>query len=237
MADPLFWLVLSLLFVTISLTVVLAIAIPTLKELGRAARSADKLFETLRREFPPTLESIRLTSLELNDLTEDLSEGVQSAGQVVKQVDQTITGARTQAKKVQLGTRSLVTGIRTAWKSFTRPQPTPRRSDRLPPAKSTSDAIDLGNRPTIRRPQAEETTSSLNQPNSDPHQVDQRPAELLPHSLEESSHPRFISKDGEVIEQREHSPDRLSSPAPASDRNSVINPDGEFIPKELPRER
>lgn len=147
MTDPLFWLVLSLLFVTVSLTIVLVIAIPTLKELGRAARSAQKLFETLQREFPPTLEAIRLTGLEISDLTDDLSEGVQSAGNVVKQVDQSLAGARKQARKVQHGTRSLLTGFKTAWKTFTRPQ-SARRSgtpmpapveNRLPPASSAHE--------------------------------------------------------------------------------------------------
>lgn len=139
MSNPLFWLVLSLLFVTISLTIVLIVLIPTLRELARAARSAEKLFETLRREFPPTLEAIRLTGMEITDLTEDLSEGVQSAGQVAKQVDQTLTKARKQARKVQLSTRSLVVGVRTAWKTFTRTTPPPappvlRRPEQLPPS-------------------------------------------------------------------------------------------------------
>lgn len=143
MNNPLFWLVVSFLFVTASLTIVLIVAIPTLKELGRAARSAEKLFETLRREFPPTLEAIRLTGMEITDLTDDLSEGVQSAGQVAKQVDQSLSGARKQAKKVQLGTRSLFTGVKTAWKTFTRSPTTSRRSvDRLPPSKLNAEPLE-----------------------------------------------------------------------------------------------
>lgn len=144
MTDPLFWLVLSLLFVTISLTIVLAVAIPALKEVARAARSAEKLFDTLRREFPPTLEAIRLTGMEISDLTDDVSEGVQSAGQVVKQVDQSLTSARKQAQKVQTGTRSVMAGVKAAWKTFTRPQKTvaQRRSmDRLPPTRQERDLI------------------------------------------------------------------------------------------------
>ncbi|MDX2241727.1 MAG: DUF948 domain-containing protein [Leptolyngbyaceae cyanobacterium bins.302] len=142
MTNPLFWLGLSLLFVTLSLAVVLIVMIPTLRELARAARSAEKLFETLRREFPPTLEAIRLTGMEITDLTEDISEGVQSAGQVAKQVDQTLTGARKQVRKVQLNTRSLMTGVKTAWKTFTRSQPPqPRRKEQLPPAKLDSEPL------------------------------------------------------------------------------------------------
>lgn len=138
MTDPLFWLVLSLLFVTISLTIVLVVAIPTLRELSRASRSAEKLFDTLRREFPPTLQAIRLTGLEISDLTEDVSDGVQSAGQVVKQVDQSLTGVRQQAQRVQYTTRSVVVGLKAAWRTFVRSSrsTTQRRSDRLPTARS-----------------------------------------------------------------------------------------------------
>ncbi len=108
-------------------------------DLARAARSAEKLFETLRREFPPTLQSIRLTGMEISDLTDDVSEGVQSAGNVVKQVDQSLSQVRSQAQKVKAGTRSAVVGLKAAWKTLTGPQkPTPpRRSpDRLPPTRS-----------------------------------------------------------------------------------------------------
>lgn len=131
MTDPLFWLVLSFLFVSVSLTIVLVVAIPAFRELARAARSAEKLFDTLYREFPPTLEAIRLTGVEITSLTDDVSEGVQSAGQVVKQVDQSLTDVRKQAKKVQSGTRSLMVGMKAAWRTFTRSQkpPTQRRSD------------------------------------------------------------------------------------------------------------
>lgn len=142
MTDPLFWLILSLLFVTVSLTIVLVVAIPALRELARASRSAEKLFDTLRREFPPTLQAIRLTGLEISDLTEDVSEGVQSAGQVVKQVDQSLTDVRQQTQRVQSSTRSVVVGIKAAWRTFIRsPKPsTPRRSvDRLPSPRSETD--------------------------------------------------------------------------------------------------
>jgi uncharacterized protein YoxC len=142
----LFWLVLSLLFVTVSLTIVLVVAIPALRELARASRSAEKLFDTLRREFPPTLQAIRLTGLEISDLTEDVSEGVQSAGQVVKQVDQSLTDVRQQTQRVQSSTRSVVVGIKAAWRTFTRsPKPsTPRRPvDRLPSPRSETDLAQL----------------------------------------------------------------------------------------------
>lgn len=132
MIDPLFWLGLSLLLVAASLTAVLVAAIPALQELARAARSAEKFFDTLSRELPPTLNSIRTTGIEITDLTNDVSEGVKSAGQVVKQVDQSIDGAKKQAQNLQVGTRSIFVGMKTAWKTFTRPKSAKRAVERLP---------------------------------------------------------------------------------------------------------
>lgn len=122
MIDPLFWLGLSILLVAVSLTAVLVAALPALQELARAARSVEKLADTLRRELPPTLEAIRLTGLEITELTDDVSQGVNSAGQVVQQVDRSIDSAKQQAKKVQVTTRSVFTGIKAAWKTLTRPR-------------------------------------------------------------------------------------------------------------------
>lgn len=142
MVEPLFWLGLSILLVAVSLTAVLVAALPVLKELARAARSAEKLFDTLRRDLPPTLEAIRLTGLEISDLTDDISDGVKSAGQVVKQVDRSLNGAKKQAKNVEVSTRSVFTGVKTAWRSFTRPSTSTQRSlERLP--ASQMQAVEL----------------------------------------------------------------------------------------------
>lgn len=205
MTNPLFWLVLSLLFVTISLTIVLVVLIPTLKELGRAARSAEKLFETLRREFPPTLEAIRLTGMEITDLTDDISDGVQSAGNVVKQVDQTITGARRQARKVQLSTRSMMAGLKTAWKTFTKPQSPQRRVDRLPPTNST-EPLELRNFEDLREKDVPRRVVSEDMPKKQ--NVNEASGVL--HSSgasEERTSTRFISR-GEVVEEIEPSEER-----------------------------
>ena len=121
--DPLFWLGLSLLLVATSLTAVLVAAIPALQELARAARSAQKLFDTLSRELPPTLNAIRTTGSEITDLTNDVNEGVKSASKVVQQVDQSLDGARQQAENIQVGTRSILVGVKAAWKTFTRRKP------------------------------------------------------------------------------------------------------------------
>lgn len=197
MTEPLFWLVLSLLFVTISLTVVLIVAIPTLLELGRAARSAEKLFETLRREFPPTLEAIRLTGMEISDLTDDVSQGVQSANQVVQQVDQSLSGVRQQARKVQLGSRNVVTGIKAAWKTFTKPQPsvTARRSvDRLPPGRLDTEIDALREQPNSHRvldglPYSQDAEVLANPSTTEPHEVSLRSQSSGQSAIE--SDPRY----------------------------------------------
>lgn len=121
MVDPIFWLGFSLLLVAVSLTAVLVAALPALRELARAARSAEKLFDTLSRELPPTLEAIRLTGLEITDLTDDVSEGVQNAGRVAQQIDQSLSSVRKQARQAQVTSHSVVAGFKAAWRSLTRP--------------------------------------------------------------------------------------------------------------------
>ncbi|MBD2519375.1 DUF948 domain-containing protein [Nostoc sp. FACHB-973] len=149
MIEPLFWLGLSLLLVATSLTAVLVAAIPALQELARAARSAEKLFDTLSRELPPTLDAIRVTGLEITDLTDDVSQGVKSASQVAKQVDQSLDTARKQAQNIQVGTRSIVVGVKAAWRNFTRQKPTRRISDRLP--SNEKPALTLREREVFRQ--------------------------------------------------------------------------------------
>lgn len=138
-ADPIFWLGLSILLVAVSLTAVLITALPAMRELARAARSAEKLFDTLSRELPPTLESIRLTGMEISNLTDGMNEGFQSASRVVSQVDQTLSGARKQARRAQGTTRSFLVGFKAAWRTFKRSSNHPRRSmDQLPASDRSS---------------------------------------------------------------------------------------------------
>ncbi|MBE9140837.1 DUF948 domain-containing protein [Nodosilinea sp. LEGE 07088] len=150
MADPLFWLALSFLLVVVSLTTMLMVAIPVLKELGRAARSAEKMFDTLSRELPPTLEAIRLTGLEITELTDDVTDGVQSAGQVVQQVNQSISSAQTGVKRLNKGTKSLWAGARAAWQTLS----TAETSRAPQSAKSFTPPETDRNRPPSQRPTA-----------------------------------------------------------------------------------
>ena len=133
MIDPLFWLGLSLFLVSFSLFAVLLVTIPTLQEVTRAARSAEKLFETLNREFPPTLEAIRLTGKEVGELTDELNQGINSATGVVKQVDRGLVNAKQQVEQVQQSSRGVLAGVKTAWKVWRNPQPNPiaKKSPRL----------------------------------------------------------------------------------------------------------
>lgn len=166
--DPVFWLGLSILLVAASLTAVLVVALPTLQELARAARSAEKLFDTLSRELPPTLQAIRLTGMEISDLTDEIDQGVQSAGKVARQLDQGLEGARQQVQGVQTTTQSVWIGFRAAWKTFSRPgerkrrprhrNPRPRSAAEFPQASPIAEAFYRGE----ALPRAEQSPLNLN---------------------------------------------------------------------------
>lgn len=117
-ADPVFWLGCSLLLVAMSLTAVFVVAMPVVMELARAARSAEKLLDTLNRELPATLESIRLTGSDLGDLQKDLNRGVKSAVNVVEQVDRGFTATKQQVDRAQTTTRGFIVGTKAAIKAF-----------------------------------------------------------------------------------------------------------------------
>ena len=125
MINPLFWLGLSLFLVSFSLFAVLLVTIPTLQEVAKAARSAEKLFDTLNREFPPTLEAIRFTGREVGELTDEINQGINNATGIVKQVDQGLVNAKQQAQQVQQSSRGLAAGVKAAWKVWR----TPRNKD------------------------------------------------------------------------------------------------------------
>ncbi len=120
MIDPLLLLGCSVLLVAVSVTALLVAAFPAIQDLSRAARSAEKLFDRLDRELPPTLEAIRLTGLELSDLSDEVTQGVQNAAAVALSVDRSLTEVKKQAITVQTGTRSVFVGVRAAWRSWRR---------------------------------------------------------------------------------------------------------------------
>jgi len=117
-SDPLFWLGLSCLLVAISLTAALAVALPAFQGLARAARSAEKLLDTLAQELPSTLEALRLTSLEISDLTDNMDEGVKQAGRVVKRFNASVQHTERRTQEVQIAARSVLTGLRVTWRAL-----------------------------------------------------------------------------------------------------------------------
>lgn len=148
LADPLFWLALSLVLLALSLVSLVLAALPALRALGRAAHSTERLMNTLDRELPPTLEALRLTGQELTDLSDDLSDGVQRAGHIVQQVDQSLEVARYQAQTLHTGSKSLLVGVRAAWQVWRqgrddsprsrRPKKLSHQRSQLPPSPPTS---------------------------------------------------------------------------------------------------
>ena len=137
MIDPLFWLGLSLLLVSFSLFAVLLVTIPTLQEVAKAARSAEKLFDTLNREFPPTLEAIRMTGKEVGELTDELNQGINNATGVVKQVDRGLVNAKIQAQQVQESSRGLIAGVKVAWKTWRSSDPRNVSRDKIAPPRNS----------------------------------------------------------------------------------------------------
>ncbi len=121
MTDPVVWLGASLLLVAASLALLLVAALPAIQEIARAARSAEKLFDLLSRELPPTLAAIRLTGSEITSLTDGVNQNVQTATRVVGQLDQSLSGIKQQAEQAQTTTRRFGIGLRAAWQSLTRP--------------------------------------------------------------------------------------------------------------------
>lgn len=118
--DPVFWLGMSLFLVAISLTLVLVVAIPAFQEFSKASQSAQKLFDLLQRELPSTFEALRRTGGELSELSEDMSESLQTASHVVKQVDESLMEVKQHVQRAGIGTTSFLVGVRAAVKSLGR---------------------------------------------------------------------------------------------------------------------
>jgi hypothetical protein len=116
--DPLLFLGFSVLLVAVSVTALVVAAFPAIQDVSRAARSAEKLFDRLDRELSPTLEAIKLAGLELGDLSDEMSQGVQSASAVVQQVDLSLTEVKKQASNVKTNTQSVWIGVKAAWQTW-----------------------------------------------------------------------------------------------------------------------
>ncbi|WP_271252674.1 DUF948 domain-containing protein [Pseudanabaena sp. Chao 1811] len=128
MSEAIFLLGLSFLLVVVCLTILLLTAIPTFQELAKAANSIIRLADTLTRELPATLEAIRMTGLELSELSDELNQGAKSAGEAVKQVNDGIKGVRQSASSATIATKSAFAGIKAGLKSLGR-RPRQRRTE------------------------------------------------------------------------------------------------------------
>ena len=128
MSEAIFLLGLSFLLVVVCLTILLLTAIPAFQELAKAANSIIRLADTLTRELPATLEAIRMTGLELSELSDELNQGAKSAGEAVKQVNDGIKGVRQGASSASIATKSAFAGLKAGLKSLGRP----RRQKRSP---------------------------------------------------------------------------------------------------------
>ncbi|MDX2271830.1 MAG: DUF948 domain-containing protein [Cyanobacteriota bacterium] len=164
MDDPIFWLGLSVGLVAAGLFAVVVTLVPAVIQLGRAAQSVERFFDTLLRELPPTLEALRLTTLEVSEIADSVDEGVKGAGQVVKQVGQSLEGARSQARGAQVNARSAWAGLQAAWKTF-REDPPAMAANRLPTAPP---ARPLSRQSVASNPPLPPQSTPSNLPRSEP---------------------------------------------------------------------
>ncbi|CAI8598771.1 unnamed protein product [Vicia faba] len=77
-------------------------AVPTLLAFKKAAESLEKVMDTAREELPDTMSAVRLSTMEISDLTSELSD----LGQEVTQGVRSSTHA---VRSVEQGLRSLTT--------------------------------------------------------------------------------------------------------------------------------
>ena len=141
------WLGLSILLLAMGLAILVGVSIPALLGLARAARSAEKFFDTLDRELPRTLEAMRHTGDDLRGLADDMTEGVSSARNIVKQVDRSLSDVRQQAHQAKRTTRSMTAGFRAAWRVLTKPKKR-RPPTRRPTSKSPDTPYPAQPKPT-----------------------------------------------------------------------------------------
>ncbi len=199
----------------------LTVAILVLQELARAARSAEKLLDTLNRELPTTLQDLRLTGKELSDLSGEVSGSVQSARNVAQQVDQGLLEAKAQAQRAQVTTRSLMAGATAAFRVLTGPNrrrrrpptpPIPPRPAR-PPSQPTAQPSSRPFSQSSSRPSAQSTLQKTVQPTISPIQptepVAQRSDRARPFRAQ-------INPDAAEIEQPNRLPEDVEPEANSS---------------------
>ncbi|KAI3885453.1 hypothetical protein MKX03_036345 [Papaver bracteatum] len=91
---------------SLAFTSLVVAAVPALYAMGRAAISLSKLADTAREELPSTMAAIRLSgmeisdlTLELSDLSQEISDGVNKSAQAVQAAEAGIRQVGTIAKQ------------------------------------------------------------------------------------------------------------------------------------------
>jgi regulator of protease activity HflC (stomatin/prohibitin superfamily) len=93
----------------VAFTSLVITAIPTLVAMGRAATSFAKLADTARKELPSTLAAVRLSgmeisdlTLELSDLSQDITDGINKSAKAVQAAEAGIKQIGTLAQQQTL---------------------------------------------------------------------------------------------------------------------------------------
>ncbi|XP_030539989.1 uncharacterized protein LOC115747826 isoform X2 [Rhodamnia argentea] len=115
---------------SVAFTSLVVAAVPTLFAMGRAATSLSKLADTAREELPSTMAAIRLSgmeisdlTLELSDLSQEIADGVNKSAQAVQAAEagirqigslareQTIWAAKKTSRAVGQATKTFINMI------------------------------------------------------------------------------------------------------------------------------
>jgi len=126
--------------------------LPAARDLQRAARSLERLADTLSRELPATLESFRQTGLELGNLTENVTSSVRNASEALGHVNDSVSTVRRQGQRVHGTVRGAIAGLRAAWRVLANRDRDNRYddddyyADRHTTHRTDSEAVDDDNR-------------------------------------------------------------------------------------------
>ncbi|XP_007030246.2 PREDICTED: uncharacterized protein LOC18599970 isoform X1 [Theobroma cacao] len=85
---------------SVAFTSLVIVAVPTLYAMGRAAISLSKLADTAREELPSTMAAIRLSGMEISDLTLELSDLSQEIADGVNKSAQAVHAAEAGIRQI-----------------------------------------------------------------------------------------------------------------------------------------
>ncbi|KAG9446171.1 hypothetical protein H6P81_012299 [Aristolochia fimbriata] len=101
LGDQAFFLLSFIAFTTsIAFTSLVVAAVPTLYAMARAATSLSKLADTAREELPSTMAAIRLSGMEISDLTLELSDLSQEIADGVTKSAQAVQAAEAGIRQI-----------------------------------------------------------------------------------------------------------------------------------------